>query len=41
VSDKRLRVGSVLVDFSTGSADAMVQHVHIYDADKIAGHRAR
>lgn len=31
VSGDRLRLGSVLVDFETGSIDAFVEHVHIWD----------
>lgn len=39
VSDRRLRVGSVLVDFETGSTEAVVNHVHVWDARRrIAEH---
>jgi len=39
VDDKRLRVGSVMVVFRTGSADAIVRDIHIYDGEqKIAEH---
>ncbi|MBU7048242.1 MAG: hypothetical protein HXS54_17555 [Theionarchaea archaeon] len=39
VNDKRLRVGSVMVVFRTGSPDAVVRDVHIYDGEKkIAQH---
>jgi hypothetical protein len=33
VDDHRLRVGSVMLVFKTMSADATVQHVHIYDGE--------
>ncbi len=37
VNNRRLRVGSVMVVFKTGSADATVRDVHIYDGEnKIA-----
>ena len=39
VDDRRLRVGSVMLVFRTASADAFVQHIHVYDGDvKIAVH---
>jgi hypothetical protein len=39
VNDKRLKVGSVMLRFRTGSADARVKHVHVYDGEKkIAQH---
>lgn len=33
VDDNRLRVGSVLIDFKTMSADATVEHVHVFDGN--------
>ncbi len=39
LNDRRLRAGSVMLRFRTGSADAWVEHVHVYDGDsKIAEH---
>jgi hypothetical protein len=39
VNDGRLRVGSVMIRFKTGSADASVTSVHVYDGEvKIASH---
>jgi hypothetical protein len=39
VNDNRLKVGSVMLRFRTGSVDAFVEHVHIYDGEeKIAQH---
>ncbi len=39
VDDNRLRVGSVMIRFRTGSADAFVKSVHVYDGEKkIASH---
>ncbi len=39
VNDNRLKVGSVMLRFKTGSADAFVSHVHVYDGEKkIAQH---
>jgi hypothetical protein len=35
VDDKRLRVGSVMVVFTTGSNIAQVTNVHVYDGDRI------
>lgn len=40
VTGNRLRVGSVLVDFMTGSADAFEKHVHVYDGDTKLRNRA-
>lgn len=39
IDDVRLKIDSVLLSFRTGSTDAYVRHVHIYDGeDKIAEH---
>lgn len=39
VNGNRLKVGSVMLRFKTGSADASVKHVHVYDGEKkIAQH---
>ena len=39
VNDNRLRVGSVLIRFRTGSGDAFVSAVHVYDGERrIARH---
>jgi len=39
IDDVRLRVDSVLLSFRTGSTDAFVRHVHVYDGEnKIAEH---
>lgn len=39
INDVRLRVDSAMLRFRTGSVDAFVQHVHIYDGErKIAEH---
>jgi len=39
IDDVRLRADSVMLRFTTGSVDAFVQHVHVYDGEKkIAEH---
>jgi hypothetical protein len=39
IDDVRLRIDSVILNFRTGSTDALVRHVHIYDGEgKIAEH---
>jgi len=39
INDTRLRIDSVMLRFTTGSVDAFVRHVHVYDGEtKIAEH---
>ncbi len=39
INDVRMRASSVMLSFKTGSVDAIVQHVHVYDGGaKIAEH---
>lgn len=34
IDDIRLRIDSVMLRFTTGSVDAFVRHVHVYDGEK-------